>query len=352
MPDNDMYTVMQRALETIERAFGKDIFERPDKFRSALYDVKIDNNAKRIRNLLFIAVCDLKVYSRLKNAVASDYIFVVDNIAGEMFSDYMIDRDVSRSVIECIAVPLGYKPPVKPSPEPLKPSPLQPIPETPPAPVVSRVRQPATMPNQSYGISIKPKVGSIIPFGGYDWRVLTVENNKALLISEKILEVRPYNIKDEDITWENCTLRKYLNNEFYNKLGAAKSAVAETRNVNPGNPWYWHWHGNGNSTTDKVFLLSLDELVKYFGDSGDLRNKRRKNYKGNNDSDGHCVHDQYNSTRIANFGNKGVWWWWLRSPGHPGDSAAGVSDVGVVYVYGSRVFLGSGGVRPALWLNL
>jgi len=348
--DNDMYTVMQRALETIEKAFGKDIFEQPDKFRSALCDVKIDNNAKRIRNLLLIAVCDLKVYSRLKNAVASDYIFVVDNIAGEMFSDYMIDRDVSRSVIECIAAPLGYKPPVGLSPEPLKHSPLQPTPVTLPASVVSRVRQPLTMPNQSYGISIKPKVGSIIPFGGYDWIVLTVENNKMLLISEKIIDKQPYNVKHKNIIWKNCTLRKYLNGKFYNSLGAAKSAIAETRNDNPNNPWYGT--AGGNATTDKVFLLSLEELVKYFGDSGDLRNKRRKDVQGNNNSNGYFLDDQYNSARIADYGSEGALRWWLRSPGVNSNLAAYVYSVGSVDVEGYYVNNDSFGVRPALWLNL
>gem|GEM_PF-2704783 len=182
-----------------------------------------------------------------------------------------------------------------------------------------------------------------------DWRVLTVENNKALLISEKILEKRPYNVKYKDVTWETCTLRQYLNGEFYNSLGSVRSAIVETRNSNPNNPWYGT--AGGNATTDKVFLLSLDEVVKYFGDSGDLANKRRKNSSGNLKSDGLWLHDQYNSMRIAKYGN-GTDWWWLRSPGTGSGNAARVYYDGGVYVGGNGVPEDDIGVRPAMWLNL
>ena len=203
---------------------------------------------------------------------------------------------------------------------------------------------------KSNNVSVCPSVGSIIKFADIDWRVLTVENNKALLISEKILEKRPYNVDGKDITWENCTLRKYLNNEFYNSLDAAKSTISETRNDNPNNPWYGT--AGGNTTTDKVFLLSLDELVKYFGESGDLRNKRCKDNKGNNDSTGGYLYDQYNSARVANYRNEGASFWWLRSPGEDSFTAACVGPVGDFRVSGVYFSADSGGIRPALWLNL
>ncbi|MDR1704730.1 MAG: DUF6273 domain-containing protein [Clostridiales bacterium] len=198
-------------------------------------------------------------------------------------------------------------------------------------------------------LGVNPAIGSVHNLDGIDWRVLSVENNKALLISERILEKRPYNVEWKDITWENCTLRKYLNGEFLNKLGAVKSAIAETRNANPNNTWYGA--AGGNATTDKVFLLSLYELVKYFGDSGDLANKRRKDNSGDVDINGWSVNDQYNSARMSKYGNEASWWW-LRSPGFYGDTAARVYTDGAVYVSGRDVNNGTGGVRPALWLNL
>ena len=212
-------------------------------------------------------------------------------------------------------------------------------------------------------------VGKNYSFGGIDWRVLAVENNKALLISEKILEKRPYNFAYKEITWDNCTLRNYLNGEFYNKLGAAKSAIADTQNNNPNNPWYGI--RGGNATSDKIFLLNLDEVVKYFGDSGALAQKKgkeigyfyRETFMWNkidipDTSKMCCFSDQYNNARIANYGSEGASWWWLRSSGSRSRTAACVYHAARVHhgslvnVSGCYVDDDSGGVRPALWLNL
>ena len=47
-----------------------------------------------------------------------------------------------------------------------------------------------------------------------EWQVLEKKGNKALLISKKVLDVQPYNKEKKDITWEKCTLRKWLNKDF------------------------------------------------------------------------------------------------------------------------------------------
>ena len=192
------------------------------------------------------------------------------------------------------------------------------------------------------GLSKKPAVGSIQKIADIDWRVLSVENNQALLISEKILEKRCYNKEYEEITWENCTLRKYLNGEFLNKLGSIKSAIADTRNSNPKNPWYGT--PGGNVTMDKVFLLSLDEVCRYFGDStAELRNVRK---------DDLYFTDKNSPNRIAEDSNGTASWWWLRLPGIESYIAARVDAVGDVDMDGDIVSAGGGGVRPALRLNL
>jgi tetratricopeptide (TPR) repeat protein len=182
-----------------------------------------------------------------------------------------------------------------------------------------------------------------IHIDGIDWRALAVEKSKALLISEKILEKRPYNDENKCITWENCTLREYLNGEFLDKLGTAKSVIAETRNNNPNNPWYGT--AGGNATTDKVFLLSLDEVCRYFGDS--TANLRRRGSIGSDST----MSDKSNPNRTANYDDRASFWW-LRSPGGGSDRAACVGDDGRVRVGGPDVNNDFGGVRPALWLNL
>ncbi|MCL1941555.1 MAG: DUF6273 domain-containing protein, partial [Synergistaceae bacterium] len=82
----------------------------------------------------------------------------------------------------------------------------------------------------------KLKAGQILQMGGYDWRVLDVQNNRALLLCENVIEKRPYNKEKKNITWETCDLREYLNGEFYNKLpGDFKAKIAETKLTNDNN---------------------------------------------------------------------------------------------------------------------
>lgn len=45
------------------------------------------------------------------------------------------------------------------------------------------------------------KIHSSLSFGGYNWRVLDIQNNTALIITEDIIEQRPYHDAYKDITW-------------------------------------------------------------------------------------------------------------------------------------------------------
>jgi len=167
-------------------------------------------------------------------------------------------------------------------------------------------------------------VGDIIKFGAYDWRVLDVQDGKALILSDLILESRAYHGAGGGITWRVSELRSYLNGAFYNNFNAADRAmIVETEVVNAINPT--HGTSGGNDTVDKIFLLSIDEVNGYFSD---------------------------NTSRIAYFISGNTSWWWLRSPGFSTGRAAYVSGSGDVGLYGRDVGISPGGVRPALWLNL
>ncbi|MCL6459680.1 MAG: DUF6273 domain-containing protein, partial [Gorillibacterium sp.] len=83
------------------------------------------------------------------------------------------------------------------------------------------------------------QIGSALSFGGYTWRVLDLHNDKALLITEEIIEQRPYHSAYKDITWADCALRNDLNGEFYEKFSRAdQSRIIPVLNQNPDNPWY------------------------------------------------------------------------------------------------------------------
>lgn len=45
------------------------------------------------------------------------------------------------------------------------------------------------------------KIGEIIPFGEYSWRILDRKDDMALIITEYIIEHRSYHEEYKDITW-------------------------------------------------------------------------------------------------------------------------------------------------------
>ena len=187
---------------------------------------------------------------------------------------------------------------------------------------------------------IKAEVSNIIQFGGYDWRVLDIQGGKALLLSDKVLESRAYHRSHVDgIIWAECDLRAYLNGEFYDSLGDDKAHIAETKAITGNNPWFGT--NGGVKTDDKIFLLSIEEVVEYFGDSGQLENRPDSVWG---------MDDRYSAARIASNENGDASWWWLRSPGLDSGSAATVSIVGSVGISGIKADYDCG-VRPALWLN-
>ena len=156
-------------------------------------------------------------------------------------------------------------------------------------------------------------------------KVLCIDEseNRALIISKDIVARMPYHQPGGEITWEQCSLRQWLNTTYFESLPPEiKNRIVEVILETPDNSK--HGTAGGNDTRDRVFLLSLDEVNRHFKD---------------------------NKARAAKF--KRDWaWWWLRSPGDTSGNAAGVDDDGRVDDRGDYVGRGTGGVRPAFWLKL
>ncbi|SHM97570.1 hypothetical protein SAMN02746066_04178 [Anaerosporobacter mobilis DSM 15930] len=199
------------------------------------------------------------------------------------------------------------------------------------------------------------QVGDKIVFGNHDWRVLDIKTDRALIITERIIEQCPYHEAYTDITWADCSLREYLNGEFYNTFATVdKSRIIPVLNKNLNNQWYGT--DGGVDTRDSIFLLSLDEVCRYFGDSTEkLYNK------GKNQRYWFERKDENNSKRLARLqGSEWCWWWWLRSPGRVNIKAAYIWGTdGTIGIQGNNILKGNisdgkctGGVRPALWLKL
>ncbi|MBR4450656.1 MAG: protein kinase [Clostridia bacterium] len=161
------------------------------------------------------------------------------------------------------------------------------------------------------------------------WRVLAKEGNRFLVISEYALDCKPYNTENKNVTWETCTLRKWLNESFLNEAfsKAEQKKIADTSITS-----------NVSDTTDKIFLLRISEAENYFD---------------NNDRT--CVPTKYAINNGASIDNskkdsKKTCNWWLRSRDNY-DFAYEVNSSGELD--NCNDFTTSDiCVRPAMWINI
>ena len=195
--------------------------------------------------------------------------------------------------------------------------------------------------------SEKMQTGDIIHFGDYEWRILELyENNVALIITENIIKTRQFHNYWEEITWEECDLRLYLNSTFLDTFtNEERYKILPTQVSNIDNEWFWI--PGGNDTIDYVFILSIEEVVRFFGDSGQLKNPISPQYGIRQ----YLLSDQYNNNRISTCENGEAQWWWLRSIGFSLDFASFTDEHGVINVSGAGVNADLG-VRPVLLLNI
>ena len=199
--------------------------------------------------------------------------------------------------------------------------------------------------NESVNPYATVSIGEVIQFGNIDWLVLEIENDKALIISNNVLMTRMY-CNTNPTNWEKSNIRQFLNDSFYNETFSddEKELIIDTNLINPANSYY-NTDG-GNNTADRVFLLSIDEVLKYFGNSGNVKETVFGDVLVM-----FSIDDEYNDMRIAYDDDDNASNWWLRSPGNSGEVAVIVSNDGVIFLTGSPAISGNG-VRPAMWINI
>jgi len=116
-------------------------------------------------------------------------------------------------------------------------------------------------------------VGNIVTFGTYpqtasgtdstpiEWLVLDYDaaNNHTLLISRYGLDAQQYSAKEESTLWETSSVRKWLNDEFYNVafVNEEKQSIILTK--------------LDNKTNDRLFLLSKQEAFGLYFKSDEDR---------------------------------------------------------------------------------
>ena len=227
------------------------------------------------------------------------------------------------------------------------------------------------------------KVGDIIKFGHYEqdgntengkedieWQVLKVESDRVLVVSKYTLDCQRYNTKFTGVTWETCTLRKWLNEDFKNAAFTdGEQKLIPTVNIANQSSPKWGTSG-GNNTDDQIFCLSLEEAETYFGEYNWYDEKSMFGYNQNlicaptqyainngayvytiteTDYETYYKNHHYTSDVIGLSGSN----WWFRSP--PGLLK---SRIGLVYYGGftgafwnQSVNCNFIAVRPALYIN-
>ena len=219
--------------------------------------------------------------------------------------------------------------------------------------------------------------GDTITFGHYEqdndtsngpeaitWKVLDVQDGKALVISEKILaRVRHRYVEDGHgaVTWETSRVRQWLSEDFFDAAFSdeEKTAVYLTNVKSEPNPDYTDTDP-GKDTQDYVFVLGLEQYDAYFADDGDLFDAIAPYTEvarvGNPYAKDELVrtakyYPMNNAVRGNADGSAG--WWWLRTVGQ--DYAADGNFMMRVDAAGKADGVGSDadcGVRPAMWVDI
>ena len=203
-------------------------------------------------------------------------------------------------------------------------------------------------------------VGGTVSFGSYEqnniyddgsepieWLVLAKDGNKLLLISKQLLDIYQYNSNENSVTWEDCTLRAWLNSTFYEAAFSTeeRKVIATTEVFTAGvhqkfysslleKMVYTADPMPDCTTSDKVFILSEEELHKYFKD------------------DAAVVAKPTTYARLATA-SKAVTadHWYTRTPSAVVGSQRMVEDSGYSISGGAmnECFLG---IRPCIWVYL
>ncbi|MGN0325722.1 MAG: DUF6273 domain-containing protein [Lachnospiraceae bacterium] len=199
------------------------------------------------------------------------------------------------------------------------------------------------------------RTGDIVTFGTYEqdnnlengsepikWYVLNAGGGKALLLSVYILDCKPYDDNNAGVTWENCTLRSWLNSEFYNTaFGDDEKSHIILSNIE---------NNAANSTDDYIFLLSNEELEPYVDEDWITLSGIHKYL--NAAPTPYALANGVYEFPDDSFGDMEIYYGgrlWSRTPGCVLDvdySYGGMCVLGTIPVNDSET-----GVRPAMWVD-
>lgn len=163
------------------------------------------------------------------------------------------------------------------------------------------------------------------------------------MVRKDVVDWKPYHDKVGEVTWENCSLRVWLNEDFYEQAFPERVKPWIAQVTLPNTSSHSDVDG-GNNTQDRIFLLSEQELDKYY----------------------YRIEVFFINTGIFKSAKDGVRYLaWLRSPGANQKEAEGMIltvDWGEIldlcdgfeksYPLESKRVTQKGLVIPAMWIDL
>ena len=202
------------------------------------------------------------------------------------------------------------------------------------------------------------QVGQLVSFGRYEqdadtangpeeilWLVKDRDVDGLTLMSLYCLDVVPYHHEVIDVTWETSDVRAFLNGEFYEKAFSIdeKNLIADSTVINHDN--ILHGTPGGNDTVDKVYLMSLEEAMEFYGVVEPVE----------------WFYDHIYAQATEYTIQKGVWleipdsnrcWWWLRSPGGNPQNAGEIGSKGYLSFNGGLVTTTERAIRPLIQVKV
>ena len=180
----------------------------------------------------------------------------------------------------------------------------------------------------SDAVEITAGVGETFKFGRFEqngssddgeedieWIVLSEEDGMIFAVSKYSLDCKEFNSSAEGTTWDNSTLKAWLNGEFYDGVfnDSEKAKIDD-------------------SSAGKVFLLTAEQAKELFAEDADRISEGT---------------EYAYSAGLFRTDNGGVWWW-LRTAGSQDGFIAGVDGNGIINADGNVAHRVIHGVRPAI----
>lgn len=160
------------------------------------------------------------------------------------------------------------------------------------------------------------KAGQTVSFGKCHWIVLEKKEGKLLLAKKAAMTDLVYHGEDANVTWENCSLRTYLNQDFIERvLNPQEQELLVATSVKANDNATYGSKG-GKDTQDRIFILSCEEMQQYKKILGDKVKSMR-----------------------------------LRTPGKELNTTAYVSYLKECVDYGIPVNQKGAYIRPVMWIQ-